>query len=125
VSLGAQLLLFVPAVVLLVAFSVGLSLVLGALDVYFRDVKFLVTAALMVWIYVTPIVYPQSFLRGLGPWIDANPLTGVVVLFHMATVGSLGPWVRPVLISVAATIALLVIGAEAQRRHDRLFVDLL
>lgn len=125
VSMGAQLLLFIPATALLVAFTVGLALVLGALDVYFRDVKFLVTAALMVWIYLTPILYPQRMLRGLGPWLDANPLTGLTVLFHMATVGSQGPWVRPVLVSVVATAVLLVAGAEAQRRHDRLFVDLL
>jgi hypothetical protein len=43
----------------------------------------------------------------------------------MATVGSGGPWVRPVVVSIAVTLVLLVIGAEAQRRHDRLFVDLL
>lgn len=125
VPMGAQLLLFVPAVALLVGFTVGLSLVLAALDVYFRDVKFLITAALMIWIYLTPILYPQGLLRGLGPWLDGNPLTGIVVMFHMATVGSQGPWVRPLVISVVATAVLLVAGAEAQRRHDRLFVDLM
>jgi lipopolysaccharide transport system permease protein len=125
IHIGAQILLFVPAVLLLVGLSIGLGLVLGALDVYFRDVKFMVLAAMMVWIYVTPILYPQKLLRGIGPWLDANPLTGVVVLFHMATVGSGGPWVRPVMVSIAVTLVLLVIGAEAQRRHDRLFVDLL
>jgi ABC-type polysaccharide/polyol phosphate export permease len=125
VHFGVQVLIFVPATLLLVAFTIGLALVLGALDVYFRDVKFLVLAALMVWIYLTPILYPQKLLHGIGPWLDANPLTGIIVLFHMATVGSGGPWMRPVIISVASTLVLLVIGAEAQRRHDRLFVDLL
>jgi lipopolysaccharide transport system permease protein len=125
VGLGLQLLWFVPAVVLLVGLSVGFTLVLGALDVYYRDVKFLVTAVLLIWIYVSPILYPQHTLGRLGSIIDANPLTGVVVLFHMATVGSRGPWVVPVALSVVATVILLVVGAEAQRRHDRLFVDLL
>lgn len=125
VSMGAPLLFFVPAIILLVAFTTGLSMVLAALDVYFRDVKFLVTAALMIWIYLTPILYPQGLLRGLGPWLEANPLTGIIVLFHMATVGSQGSWIRPVVISVIATAILLVVGVEAQRRHDRLFVDLM
>jgi lipopolysaccharide transport system permease protein len=124
VSVGPRLLLLIPASLLLVVFSVALSLVLGALDVYFRDVKYLVQAAVMVWIYVTPILYPQTLLRRFGPWLDANPLTGIVVLFHMATVGA-GHWVRPVLVSLLATLVLLVAGLEAQRRHDRLFVDLL
>jgi ABC-type polysaccharide/polyol phosphate export permease len=116
-------LLLIPAAALLVAFSLGVGMVVGALEVYFRDVKFLVQAALVVWIYLTPILYPQRLLTRTGPWLDANPLTGVVALFHMATVGSGGPWVRPVVIAVVASVALLVVGAEAQRRHDRLFVD--
>jgi lipopolysaccharide transport system permease protein len=123
VPMGAQLLIFIPATVLLIALSIGFSLVLSALYVYFRDVKFIVQAALLVWIYVTPILYPQHLLRSIGPWLDANPLTGVVIMFHMATVGSEGPWIRPVVISVAATIVLLLVGIEAQRKHDRLFVD--
>jgi homopolymeric O-antigen transport system permease protein len=125
VHMGVQLFLFIPAVLLLVAFTMGVSLVLGALDVYFRDVKFLVTAALMVWIYLSPIVYPRHFLGRLGPLIDVNPLTGVIALFHMATVGSEGPWAVSVAVSVVVTVVLLVAGAEAQRVHDRLFVDLL
>ena len=123
VRLGPQALLLVPATALLFAFALALGLVLGALDVYFRDVKFLVQAALMVWIYLTPILYPQHLLGGVGPWLDANPLTGVVTVFHLATVGSGGPWVRPVLVAVLDTAILLVVGLEAQRHHDRLFVD--
>ena len=121
--LGERTLLLIPATALLVTLSLALGLILGALDVYFRDVKFLVQAALLVWIYLTPILYPQHLLQKFGPWLDANPLTGVVLLFHMATVGSGGPWVRPVLVSIGVTIVLLLVGAEGQRRHDRLFVD--
>jgi ABC-type polysaccharide/polyol phosphate export permease len=120
---GARTLLVVPAAGLLIGLSLAVGLVLGALEVYFRDVKFLVQAALLVWIYLTPVLYPQRLLHHLAPWLDLNPLTGVVTLFHMATVGSGGPWVRPVLLAVTITIVLLAIGAEVQRHHDRLFVD--
>jgi lipopolysaccharide transport system permease protein len=125
VAIRPQLLLLFPATLLLVVFTIALSLVLGALDVYYRDVKFLVMAGLMVWMYVSPILYPQKFLGRVAPLLDFNPLTGVIIVFHMATVGSGGPWVRPVVVSLLATALLLVAGAEAQRRHDRLFVDLL
>jgi hypothetical protein len=43
----------------------------------------------------------------------------------MATVGSTGPWVVPVVVSVAVSCVLLALGYEVHRRHDRLFVDLL
>jgi lipopolysaccharide transport system permease protein len=125
VPYSARLLLLVPGIALVMVLATSLSLVLAALHVYFRDVKFLVQAALMVWLYVTPIIYRLSLVHRLQPWIEANPLTGVVTIFHMATVGSTGPWVVPVVVSVAVSGVLLALGYEVHRRHDRLFVDLL
>ena len=120
---GWELVLLVPGIVLLVAFTTALTLVVSALHVYFRDVKFLVQAALLVWLYVTPIIYYKALLAGLAPWADLNPMTGVVTLFHIATIGGTDPLARPLAISVAITLVLAVAGLEGQRRHDRLFVD--
>jgi lipopolysaccharide transport system permease protein len=120
------LLLLAPGVVLLVIFSAALSLCLAALHVYFRDVRFLVGAALLVWFYLTPIAYPRHLLGSrLGTLIDFNPMTGVVILFHLATVGGDGPWLRALIVSVLATAVLAAAAVEGNRRHDRLFVDLL
>ncbi|HEX6395270.1 MAG TPA: ABC transporter permease [Acidimicrobiales bacterium] len=121
-----HLLLLVPALLLLVSFTTALALVLSALHVYFRDVKFLVQAALMVWIYLTPVIYPISLVHRFAPFVIANPMTGIVALVHLATLGtSRGAVLVPLLISVGTTALLAIAGAEAQRRHDRLFVDLL
>ena len=125
VGLGVRLLLLPVACAFLIVFTLVLVEVLSALHVYFRDVRFLVQAALVVWFYVTPIAYPKSLLKGLAVWIDLNPLTGIVALFHLATVGREANWQRPVLIALAWTAALFVAGVEAHRRRDRLFVDLL
>ena len=122
--LGLDLHLLVPGCALLIAFTTGRSLVASALHVSFRDVRFLVQAALLVWIYVTPVLYRASLLGDLAPWVDANPLTGVVALFHTA-VGGTEALARPVLVSIGASVVLLAVGLEAQRRRDRLFVDLL
>jgi lipopolysaccharide transport system permease protein len=120
-----RLLLLVPGTLMLCAFVTSLSLVLSALHVYFRDVRFLTTAALLVWLYVTPVLYSASLLGRLRPLVEANPLTGIVTVFHAATVGDAGAWVVPVAVSIGATLLLAAAGLEAQRRHDRLFVDLL
>ncbi len=125
VDIALRLVLLVPASALLIAFTLSLSLVVAALHVYYRDVKFLVQAALLLWIYVTPVLFPKSLLGDLGPWLDANPMTGIVTLFHLAAVGGDEAWTRPVAVSVGATVVLAIVGLEAQRRHDRLFVDLL
>jgi ABC-type polysaccharide/polyol phosphate export permease len=122
-DLGVRLLLLIPATTLMVLLATGFSTVLAALHVYFRDTKFVVQAALLVWMYVTPIVYHPSLLGHWAPWLQANPMTGVVAVFHEA-IGQTGdPLARPVIVSLAFTAVLLAVGLGAQRRHDRLFVD--
>ena len=100
-------------------------MVLSALNVYFRDVRFIVTAALTVWLYATPIMYPKSSVGELGPWLDFNPMTGIISLFHVAVLGSDGSWSRALAVSLVVTAILLVAAMEINRRHDRLFADLL
>lgn len=125
---GVHTLLLIPACLLLVTITIGICLVCSALQVYFRDVRFAVNAALMMWLYATPIMYPQADVGHLARWLDLNPLTGVVTLFHFAILGhpeTLGTPLIPVAVSVGAAVLLIAIGIEAQRRHDRVFVDLL
>jgi ABC-type polysaccharide/polyol phosphate export permease len=121
--IGPEVLWLVPGLVLLVLFTTALAMVLAALHVYFRDVRFLVQAALLVWFYVTPIIYPASYLGGLRTAVDLNPMTGIVTLFHAAVVGADGDWLRPVVVTIAATVVLVAVAAAVYRRHDRLFVD--
>lgn len=125
VTPGWDLLLVVPASLLALAFCAGVGLVLAAAYVYFRDVRFIVQAALLVWLYITPIVYPASVLKGAGRWLDFNPLTGIVTLFQRAALGTTVGDGRSILISVVVSAALLVASVAVYRRHDRLFVDLL
>jgi ABC-type polysaccharide/polyol phosphate export permease len=120
-----RLLLLAPAVALMIAFTSGLGLVLSAAYVYFRDVRFMIQAALLGWLYVTPIVYPPAALGGAERWLDFNPLTGITGLFQRAVVDAPVPSARAVAVSAVVTAVLVVAGALAHRRHDRLFVDLL
>jgi len=118
-----HLILLLPAMLWLVTLVVGFGLVASACHVYFRDVKFIVQAGLLVLFYLTPIVYPASALRTIGPWLAYNPLTGIIGLFQLASAGPFGPIQRALVISLASTVVLLGVGVEVHRRLDRLFVD--
>lgn len=121
--IGLRTLLLVPACLLLFLFTTSVSLVLAALHVYFRDVRFLVQAGLILWFYATPVIYPVKLVGRLQAVIAVNPLTGVISLFHLATAGADVHWVRALVVTVLTTIALAVIAVETYRRYDRLFVD--
>lgn len=123
--LTINILLLIPASALLLLFTAALSMATSALNVYFRDVRFIVTAALLVWLYATPILYPKDLVGSLGPWLDVNPMTGIVSMFHVAVLGEDGDWQRSAIFSVIVTFLLLVVAMEIHRRRDRQFVDLL
>src|SRR4051812_42852123 len=84
-SIGPEFLAVVPAAMLAVAVTAGFGLALSAVHVYFRDVKFLVQAAMSVLFYATPIIYSLS---NAPDWartiISLGPMAGPVELFRMA-----------------------------------------
>jgi lipopolysaccharide transport system permease protein len=125
VSLGPEVLWLVPGIVLGTALATAFSVVLSALHVYFRDVRYLVQAALLVWVYLTPVFYPLSAIGGAQRFLLVNPMTGVIELYRAATVGAEAGWIAAVLWSIAWCIGLMLVGIGLHRRYDRVFVDLL
>jgi ABC-type polysaccharide/polyol phosphate export permease len=120
-----RLLLLFPATALMVALTAAFCLTLAALHVYFRDVRWMVQAALVAWIYISPVIYPLSRAHGLAHVLWINPATGMVELFHAAIVGASGDWLPAVWWSLGWVIGLSVVGIALFRRFDRVFVDLL
>jgi len=90
--LGTLTLFSAPLVLLsfllLLAFTVGLSLLTCALNVRFRDVNFFVSALLIVWFYATPVMYALTMIPPHLLWLwRLNPLTSILQLLQMAILG--------------------------------------
>jgi lipopolysaccharide transport system permease protein len=126
VSLGLNWLLLLPATVVMVTLTAGFSLVLAAVHVYFRDVRYVVQAALTAWLYLTPVLYPlrkaPGFLRHL---IELLPTTGMVELFRAGSVGADPGWLSSLAVTGVWIVGLMGVAAVLYRRFDRVFVDLL
>ncbi|MDX2033014.1 MAG: ABC transporter permease [Blastocatellia bacterium] len=118
---------WLPAFLLLaVVTSLGVGLWLSALNVEYRDVRYVVPFLTQFWMFATPIAYPSSLLP--EPWrtvYGINPMVGVVEGFRWAL---LGTQTRPgpvLLVSSLAATALLVFGAFYFKRMERTFADLI
>jgi len=116
-----MLLVALPLQVLL---TLGLGLLLSAVQVFFRDTAQLLGMLFAGWFYLTPIVYPlASVPPRLRPWIELNPLTPLVELYRQAFLrGHLA--VVPGTAGLAAIAAvLLCAGFLLFRRLKVAFVD--
>lgn len=117
--------LWLPLLLLLaLVTALGVGLWLSALNVQYRDVKYMVGFLTQFWMFATPIAYPSSLLR--EPWrtlYGLNPMAGVVEGFRWALLGTKtapGPMLA---VSAAAALALLVGGAFYFRRMEKTFAD--
>jgi ABC-type polysaccharide/polyol phosphate export permease len=123
--LGPRLVLLLPALALTALLAAAFGLVLAALHVYFRDVRYIVQTALVAWFYATPVFYPLEAAGRLAPLLRANPATGMIELMRAATVGADPGFLTAVWWSLGWVAALVTLGAALHRRFDRVFVDLL
>lgn len=74
---------------LLLIFTSGLSLITSALNVKHRDVHFLISAAMMIGFYATPIIYSVALIpMSLRYLWSFNPLTEIVMLFQYSIFGT-------------------------------------
>jgi lipopolysaccharide transport system permease protein len=121
----------VPAAILMITLTSGFVLVFSAMHVYFRDLRYVIAAALTAWFYLTPVAYPLSYLDdhpAIKTIILFNPATGVVEAFRAAFIHQ--PASSPgapaaIVIACCWSIGLLIVAGILHARNDRNFADLL
>jgi lipopolysaccharide transport system permease protein len=106
--------------------ALGAGLWLAALNVEYRDIRYVVPFLVQFWMFATPIAYPSSLLH--EPWrtvFGLNPMVGVVEGFRWALLG--GRQYSPgamFAVSALVSVGLLISGAFYFRRMEKTFADI-
>lgn len=89
--LSADILYIIPAVLIIMLFGAASAILFSALNVYLRDIAYLIEVAVLVLFWASPIVYSWQMVHSaiggtLGEWIYlANPVTPAVLAFQRGT----------------------------------------
>ena len=109
------------AMVCVTLFSIGWGMLLAALMVFFRDVQFLWGVFSMLWMYMTPLFYPENILADRFMWMmNVNPMCRYVKFFREVVIDGTVP--QPELFVecfLFAAAAVLVGGVVFRRTQDR------
>ena len=104
--------------------SLGVGLWMSALNVKYRDVRYVVPFLIQIWLFATPVAYPSSLLS--QPWrtiYGLNPMVGVVEGFRWALLGTnTAPGLMVIASSIAAFL-ILITGAFYFRYMEKTFAD--
>jgi len=118
--------LWLPFLLLLaLVTALGVGMWFSALNVQFRDVRYILPFLTQFWMFATPIVYPSSLLP--EPWrtvYGLNPMVGVVEGFRWALLGTQTAPGPIIIVSSLASIVILIGGAFYFKRMEKTFADL-
>lgn len=115
----------VPVLIVQLAFSIGLGIILGVLNVFFRDVGQFFGIVLTFWFWLTPIVYPSSILpdrvhRLLLEW---NPMAPIIAAYQAIFVTGRWPEWQSLAIPTILAVVLCVFGLRLFRKRAGEMVD--
>ena len=123
------------------AFNLGLTMIVGSANVYFRDTQHIVGVAMSAWFFLSPVMYNMEFLRGilaggaapnpllarLVDWLYANPMVTMMEGYRNALLpGASWQWPgAPGWVGLALVPATLAGGWWMYRRLEKNFADML
>lgn len=102
----------------------GISLILSSLNVFYRDVENVIGVLILIWMYLTPVVYPVSYVpEQLLPVYNLNPMAPIIEAYRsLLLYGDMT--LRPSFAySVVFAVAIFIIGYKYFKARSRYFAD--
>lgn len=123
VPLSWTIIYFIPIFIAQIFLTTGLSLVLSAFNLFYRDIQYLTNLLLMLWMYMTPIVYPLSLVPMKYVWLyKLNPMVGIMEGYRSAIFGYPFEWTI-IWWAFGCSLAIFAFGYFVFKRSEKHFAD--
>ena len=123
-GISFHFLFLIPIIALMTLLAIGITLLLSSFDIYYRDVSFILQSALLVWFYITPILYPTALVPEFFLALyNLNPMVGIITAFQSIFLKTnIADWAA-LTISVFETMILLLVGFFVFKKRSKYFAD--
>jgi lipopolysaccharide transport system permease protein len=125
IDIGEAFFLWPAGFLLTIISTFGPGCLLAALNVKYRDFRYVIPFLVQVLLFITPVIYPISILKyaWLKYVIALNPMYAAITLFRMPLTSS-SPDIMLLSLSIASAFIFLLIGIVYFRRTEMYFADL-
>lgn len=117
--------LWIPVILVIqLIFTMGLSLILATFNLFYRDIQYLLNLILMVWMYLTPIMYPVEMLpEGYRFIFTLNPMAVIINAYRQVMLSGSGPNLNSLGLALAISVGTFLIGFLVFKKFEGEFAD--
>ncbi|MBU1129955.1 ABC transporter permease, partial [Patescibacteria group bacterium] len=124
IPINLNVLWFVPIFLIQQIFTLGISLFFSAANLIYRDVQYMLGLILMLWMYLTPIIYPIDIVpQHLRFIFQLNPLSVLTNAYRQSILGRGIPSITSLFIALLVSILTLLIGLKYFKTQEKTFAD--
>jgi lipopolysaccharide transport system permease protein len=118
---------FLPAFTILIfLLSFGFGTVLTALNVKYRDFRYVLPFIVQIGLYLSPVGYSTEIVPDIAHWLySLNPMVGIIEGFRWCLLGESSLQIGQLLLSIGVTIFILAMGIRYFRKTEKYFADLI
>lgn len=116
-----------PLLLVQVVFTIAVTLVLSAVNVSYRDVRYALPLVTQIWLYATPVIYPLSVVPAnvRTAYLALNPMAAVIEGYRRVLVAGRAPDLEMLGLASAASLLLLLASYAYFKRAERSFADVI
>jgi len=103
----------------------GISLAASAINVFYRDVRFVIPLVLQIWMYLSPVIYPASLVpERIQPLYFLNPMATLIESYRRVVFFNQPPDWFYLGITTGITTVVAMVSYQYFKRAERMFADL-
>lgn len=117
---------FFPIFFIQSLFTYGVSILIATFNLFYRDVQYLLNFLIMIWMYLTPIIYPQSLFPSHYHWLFAiNPMAVFITSYRRVIFDGLSPDLWSLLVSLVVSLVIFGLANLVFKKLEGRFADAL
>lgn len=124
VEFHSSIIFIVPLIIIQIILGIGISFFTATLNLFYRDIQYLINLFLLMWLYLTPVVYPLSMVPKEYVFIyKLNPMVGIIEGYRSTLFGY--PFDTGIIfLSALVSILIFIMGFIVFKKSEKVFADI-
>ena len=124
IPVNINILWIIPIFFIQQIFTLGLSLFFAAANLLYRDIQYLLSLILTLWMYLTPIIYPADMVPDKFRFLfQLNPMSVIVNAYRQVILGGGVPKYSSLIVATLVSFVVLLIGLSYFKSREKIFAD--